>query len=596
MKNNSKLTFLIGFILFTQIVFSQYSNVKKKASTPKVVYFSPTFNEISYSNKPEITVTFNVSIDSSSINSTSFLVFGERTGYHSGIIKYVDETKTASFISNNRFNAGEKVQVTLTAKILSQLKDSLNGFSWQFRIPSKKVGLNFSEPISYSGGGYSMQCCDMNNDGSPDIITSSGTILINNGNGQFNSFWTLPDADGFGDIIVDDFNRDGIMDVIYTGTDGIKIGLGDGTGNFIISTKPFWLARYKSADLNNDGYPDIIGGSISDTLTYLNLALNTGSGKFIDTVQVGVINGWFTDLLATDIDNDGYLDLVVSSQHALAGNIAGFEGIIILRNNGGAAFSKPEFYQPYAVNFAFPEHLIDADFNNDGYTDIAVMGDMAGYVCLNLKNGRIGTDTSSVKSFWGAEQLSPFNCGDINGDGWMDIAKSGFTIPFELSRFFAVVQNCSQVFSNCSSLYADSLPEALIHAVAAVDIDLDGDMDLVHAGEGVFITINKDTITSVGDNFQQPNDFILHQNYPNPFNSETVISFHLFKKQRTIITIYNILGKEVKKLKDEVISAGDYSLTWNGTNDYGITQPSGIYLIKFQTNTVQKTVKSVLLK
>ena len=122
-------------------------------------------------------------------------------------------------------------------------------------------------------------------------------------------------------------------------------------------------------------------------------------------------------------------------------------------------------------------------------------------------------------------------------------------------------------------------------------------MDLVHAGEGIFITLNKDTITSVvEDNFQKPKDFILYQNYPNPFNNETIISFHLLKKQRTVITIYNILGKEVKKLKDEDISSGNHSFTWDGMNDYGITQPSGIYLIRFQTNTVQQTVKAVLLK
>ena len=275
---------------------------------------------------------------------------------------------------------------------------NLKGFSWQFRIPSKKVGLNFSNPLCY-GGGYNMQCCNMNNDGSHDIITSSGTILINNGNGQFNSFWTLPDADGFGDIAVADFNRDGFMDVIYTGTDGIKIGLGDGTGNFIISTKSFWFARYKAADLNNDGYPDIIGGGIKDTLTYLSVALNTGMGEFLDTTYAGVINGWFTDLVTTDIDNDGWLDIAVISQHAVRGNIYDYEGISILRNNGRASFFKPEFFQPYAVNFAFPEHIIDADFNNDGYTDIAVIADIAGYVCLNLKDGRIGTDTLSEKAF-----------------------------------------------------------------------------------------------------------------------------------------------------------------------------------------------------
>ena len=129
-----------------------------------------------------------------------------------------------------------------------------------FLIPSLPKQLNFSDPVAYEGGGFGMQCIDMNNDGYPDIVTSSGIIWINDGNGEFPTYWYLNDTDGFYPIIVDDFNRDDYMDVYYYGVGGLTLGLGNGLGNFNKSYYPQqWFYDYISADINPDGYPDIVG-------------------------------------------------------------------------------------------------------------------------------------------------------------------------------------------------------------------------------------------------------------------------------------------------------------------------------------------------
>lgn len=587
-----KWVLCLSLMLITIFVTPLASKVL--AQVPKVVSMSPSFNQIASSSNPQISITFNTSMDSTSFTRISFAVLGERSGYRNGTIGYDSVRRSVSFTSLTAFNAGERVTVDLARGIRTSTGDSLGGFCWTFRIPAKKVSINFSDPVAYGGGGYGMQIVDMNNDGSPDIVTSSGVILLNNGSGQFNSSWTLPDADGFGEVAVDDFNRDGIMDVVYTGSDGIKIGLGDGAGNFAITTKPFWFAQYRTADLNNDGYPDLVGIHLGDTVSYLVVALNNGAGQFIDSMRVGKTGGWFKEMVTTDIDNDGDVDVVVISQHAVAGDIYGFEGIIVFKNDGRGKFPEVNFYQPWVVNFAFPEHLKIADFNNDGYCDVAVMGDMAGYICLNLKTGTLGMDTSSVRRFWGAEEISPFTCGDINGDGWIDIVKSGYTFPFELyPRYYAVMLNQNSYFRN---YFRDTLPNALIHANAIADLDADGDLDIVHAGTGVFVTLNRDTITSVYDDLEQPKDFSLHQNYPNPFNGETIISFRTLERQRTTITIYNILGEEVRKLKDEIAPAGEYKTVWNGTGNNGVSLPSGVYFIRMQSNRSNQFIKAVLIK
>ena len=571
--------------------------VSSNAQPLKVVFISPNFNEIASNVQPHISATFNRPVVPSTLTKINFAVLGERSGYCNGNISYDSTQKKAIFSPTKNFIAGEQVTVSLARGICTLMGDSLTGFTWRFRIPAKSVSINFSNPVSYGGGGYGMQCIDMNNDDSPDIVTSSGPILLNNGNGQFNTSWTLPDADGSGQIAIDDFNRDGIMDVVYNGSDGIKIGLGDGTGNFTISTKPFWFSHYVTADVNNDGYPDLIGILPSDLV----IALNNGAGQFVDSMHVGTTDGFFTELLTTDIDNDGDLDVAVISNHNVnPDSIYGFEGLLIFRNNGEGIFSQTDMYPAGGYfDISSGKFLCSADFNNDSFTDIAVMADFAGTILLNSGGGTFTNDSANTRTFWGAEQISPFTCGDINGDGWIDIAKSGYTIPFELyPRYYAVITNCNSNFLNCSNrnFFGDTLPNALIHANAAVDLDADGDIDLVHSGDGVFITLNRDTVTSVDDNFEQPKDFSLYQNYPNPFNGETIISFRLLEKQKTSITIYNILGQEVKKLKDEIILAGEYKIVWNGTDNYGASLPSGIYFVRLQSNKSQQLIKAVLIK
>ncbi len=69
------------------------------------------------------------------------------------------------------------------------------------------------------------------------------------------------------------------------------------------------------------------------------------------------------------------------------------------------------------------------------------------------------------------------------------------------------------------------------------------------------------TATSVESEGQfLPSDFALHQNYPNPFNPATTISFELPLKSSVEIAIYDVLGRKVRTLVDEVMEAGRYRI------------------------------------
>ena len=88
-----------------------------------------------------------------------------------------------------------------------------------------------------------------------------------------------------------------------------------------------------------------------------------------------------------------------------------------------------------------------------------------------------------------------------------------------------------------------------------------------------------------------PDKYYLYQNYPNPFNPETKISYSITQKQKVTLIVYNVLGEMIVKLPDEVKEAGNYSVTFDGSN-----LPGGIYIYRIQTDQFTSSRKMVLLK
>jgi hypothetical protein len=585
--------FLLFPFFFFNIIFPQ---------TPQVISISPGFNEIASIDHPEISATFNVSMDTSSFDEISFCVFAERSGYHSGIISYNDGTKTVAFNSNNQFNSGERVTVMLSNKIRSQQGDSLDGFGWVFRVLSGSAPVNFYEAVEYGGGGYFMQCVDMNNDNYPDIVTSSGTILINNGNGVFTNSWFILDVDAFQPIAVDDFNRDGYMDVFYYGLDGLKIGLGDGAGNFDIITKPYWFYKFISADFNRDGYPDIAGVNLvtytppdSTTLDF-SVAFNDGNGNFNDTVLYKVGDGGMPqNILTTDIDNDGDYDVVIGSVPLLNQyGIFGLDGIIVGKNNGSGNFGEFELYPSddfyFQVSCALWTYA--SDFNNDSFNDIAVMGCFAGIVALNTGSGTFGYDEANNRLFWTAELSAPISGGDINGDSWIDLVVSGYKWPPELQiPHYAINLNNNSYFPGFGNGWNDTLPTGYIYTTEVVDINNDSRQDIIHCGEGVYITLSSDTTSSVVDTKNNVFDFHLSQNFPNPFNGQTTIYYYLPVSTFLTLSVYDILGREIEKIFEGEETSGQHYRTWHPINE-----SSGLYFVVMRTNDTQLTHKVLFLK
>ena len=93
-----------------------------------------------------------------------------------------------------------------------------------------------------------------------------------------------------------------------------------------------------------------------------------------------------------------------------------------------------------------------------------------------------------------------------------------------------------------------------------------------------------------------PEEFAIHQNYPNPFNPVTTLRYDLPENSRVNITIYDMMGREVKILINQTQDPGYKSIIWNATNDYGKPVSAGIYLYQIQAGEYISTKKMVLLK
>ncbi|UCC78615.1 MAG: T9SS type A sorting domain-containing protein [Candidatus Zixiibacteriota bacterium] len=86
-------------------------------------------------------------------------------------------------------------------------------------------------------------------------------------------------------------------------------------------------------------------------------------------------------------------------------------------------------------------------------------------------------------------------------------------------------------------------------------------------------------------------DFKLTQNYPNPFNATTTIGFMISESQFVKLTVYDLLGRQVKTLLEEYRQAGVHSVTFDASH-----LSSGVYFYRLQAGNMIETRRMVLLK
>jgi hypothetical protein len=115
-----------------------------------------------------------------------------------------------------------------------------------------------------------------------------------------------------------------------------------------------------------------------------------------------------------------------------------------------------------------------------------------------------------------------------------------------------------------------------------------------YSGMGQFKIIN--STTDVQKDIAIPTQFALEQNYPNPFNPTTLINYSIPNNAFVVLKIYDMLGREIKTLVNNQMSAGKYSVAWKGEDNNGNKVTSGIYIYRITAGNFSAARKMVVLK
>ena len=106
------------------------------------------------------------------------------------------------------------------------------------------------------------------------------------------------------------------------------------------------------------------------------------------------------------------------------------------------------------------------------------------------------------------------------------------------------------------------------------------------------IQIFDPSVTTVNDDkLHFNNDYKLTQNYPNPFNPSTIINYYLPQKSFVSIIVYDLLGREVTRLVNDNLLAGNYNITFNASD-----LSSGVYYYTMRSGKFLESKKMLVLK
>ena len=266
------------------------------------------------------------------------------------------------------FNDDENADVVVSGsgRLVTYLGDGRGRFSASMTTPAEVEG-----------------CVpgDMNRDGRLDLVCI-GQVMLGNGSGTFTRgsvFASAIEGNWIPDPQVADLNRDGKLDVV---SGAGEIWFGDGTGGLThASILPVYGNAVRVADLNHDGYPDLVFAEFGGEQLHVRLGSAAG---YQAGVSYGVADEMGSDFVIADITADGNPDILVNPR----GEDAGVMSVLLGTADGTFGASErfalvPEIAMPAG---GVPGAILVADVNRDGLPDVIAAGSGALHVLVGEHN------------------------------------------------------------------------------------------------------------------------------------------------------------------------------------------------------------------
>jgi hypothetical protein len=238
-------------------------------------------------------------------------------------------------------------------------------------------------------------------------------------------------------------------------------------------TNPDFVA---TADFNEDNFQDFVVANFTDGTLSLFLGNPAGPGTFQNpsTITVGAGPTWIsTGFFNTKADTTNtVVDLAVANQ--TAGTVS------ILHGNGDGTFTvEPALTLPSGAG---PTAIAVADFNDDGFADLAVVNKNANTVSIFLGNGDETFQTPTTITTGNAPTSIVAQAFNPNAPGIIDLAVTNSAD----NTLQILLGNGKGAFTNGVSYNTGVTPVY----VASADLDLDGNLDLAVADSGVATSTN----------------------------------------------------------------------------------------------------------
>jgi uncharacterized delta-60 repeat protein len=394
-----------------------------------------------------------------------------------------------------------------------------------------------------------------------------------------------------------DVNADGFPDLVFRTQRGISIGqnngkrgekLSDIVSLYKVDGIPAMAPEIHIADVTLDGIPDIVGYTNAQALTVWTGGIDKETGRFFSAAvsriqlpeQVRTLD--IFSILVQDVTGDGAPDLIIANGNAL---------VLPNRSEDGPLRFGTGGEMSLLASSITSSHIQAADFNKDGKMDLVfsssyVQNQFQAHVFLNT------SDTDSTGVFRTTDpvlipaDLARIGIADFNGDGWPDIAATySFSIIICTNRIGSGGSFEQQSFS------ASYPPN---RAISILDLNNDDRPDITvlsPANYRVMSFVNGSAFAVAVEDPKEPHAFALHQNFPNPFNPTTTIAFSLEKAGEVRLEVFDITGRQVATVVNARFNAGKHQVVFDASR-----LSSGVYLYKLTQGTQTIHRKMLLMK
>lgn len=548
-------------------------------------------------------------LDPASLSDSSIYVWSDITGLHKLTVTLENNNKDLRIVPrhwrlNDRpaFNAGERVTVTVTTRLRYADGGSFEGFTWHYTVAVRKFrGGDFSPLTTFAGGGSSyFYASDFNGDGWCDLIGSDDgvqrkmIVYFNDQKGSLLSPRLSNIISSNGEVI--DFDQDGDQDIFFGFQRAI---LNDGAGNLIQNDYLSWPnGQGRAYDFNNDGLKDyVVAYVISDTI-YFGLSQKGKPFKKILKFNAPIRRPLlYVHGISYDLNDDGQIDFLYvggSTSENIAPGFVSFQAttkdslrvLQVMKDN------LSEFY--------------GNDLDADGDIDyLFIYGDpiKSAYVALiNDGNGQLKLTLPPQQP--NSTFANTVEGGDFDGDGDIDLAlpRSNLVsvMPERYAPDISILLNDGKGNFTLSSRFRLPFTRQLSRMLRAVDLDLDGDLDLIGVAEGLFYVVaNGGFATAVAqEKFSLPAQFSISPIYPNPAKDQARIELNLpavVEREEITVTVFDVTGRLIRNWR-----LNEYKqpirLNWDLRDQSSDLVPSGIYLVEAQTDQLRAVQKFSVLK